>query len=660
VTSRPSLRDALVGTFLEGRSGRTYLLTAFMNEGGQGWIYRAAQAGTQTSGGAPPSLKRTTARLRVTQLAEEGPACVVKILRPEGSSHDALERFEREIRVLQLLGSEGATNPHIVRYDDHGVVTTRLGGSPRDLPFLVVELVEGTTLADALQASQSRGLELDRVVRLMGQVAGALEEVHKHRIVHRDLKPSNILITRRAEKEIAKVTDFGLVKAPGISTRNTATVAGASVGYAPPEQYEMGNARVSPQTDVFSFAAILFETVSGESAFPSAPGDGPLRVVARMMSGDRPSLASLGPRLRSELRTAPDAVAVLDSALARSLAANPDERHPSVSALWSAVEPALRRLSTREATTSSGTATSSMSTQTAIWRFTRHAAPMTRDRLKNVLFLPHEGLAFGMSLRGLHRYRDGAWERLATPSELEPERVRGLALTGLGELVVYGERGLAAVLDGSGRLRALPGDHGDCNWLGASWADGELLLAGENRATGCGAIADIGATRANVRPVPGTTRLFGAARVDGGVLVACGSYGDLVQIAAGAPREVPWGRTGHLYAIARGPGGVAFAVGSGGHALAIARIGADGEGLERRASLEAVQTTRDLWCVRVDPLGAAWAAGSEARVLERRGGVWTRIAVDVSTSHVVGLEPLGDRVLLGFEDGSIVEGQLRV
>jgi hypothetical protein len=303
-----------------------------------------------------------------------------------------------------------------------------------------------------------------------------------------------------------------------------------------------------------------------------------------------------------------------------------------------------------------------MTGQAATWKFTRRCAPMTRDRLKNVLFLPREDLAFGMSLRGLHRYRDGSWERLATPSELEPERVRGLALTGLGELVVYGERGLAAVLDGSGRLRALPGDHSDCNWLGASWADGELLLAGEHHATGCGAIGDVGATRANVRPVPGTTRLFGAARVDGGVLVACGSYGDLVQVAAGAQRDIPWGRTGHLYAIARGSGGAAFAVGSGGHELAIAsaRSGPDAEGVERRASLEAVQTTRDLWCVRVDPLGAAWAAGSAARVLERRGGVWTRIAVDVSTSHVVGLEPLGDRVLLGFEDGSIVEGQLRI
>src|SRR6185503_19295728 len=122
-------------------------------------------------------------------------------------------------------------------------------------------------------------------------------------VVHRDLKPSNILLANEAGVEIAKVTDFGLVKLVDVNLHKTAALAGASLGYAPPEQYEQGNQRVSPRTDVFSLAAVVFEMLTARPAFPFNDGENPLLIVTRILNGPRPSLvkarASLAPALGS-------------------------------------------------------------------------------------------------------------------------------------------------------------------------------------------------------------------------------------------------------------------------------------------------------------------------------------------------------------------------
>src|SRR5262249_30391712 len=175
---------------------------------------------------------------------------------------------------------------------------------------------------------------VSRVRRWMAQVVGVIHTVHEHRIVHRDLKPSNILLAQLQGQEVAKVTDFGLVKLPELSAHRTATVAGASLGYAPPEQYEMGNNRVRVQTDVFSVAAILYEALSGTEAFPFKSGDNPLRIVARMLSADRPSLARTNATVPRELRDRPDLTAALDREIGRAVSADPGVRHESIRELW--------------------------------------------------------------------------------------------------------------------------------------------------------------------------------------------------------------------------------------------------------------------------------------------------------------------------------------
>ena len=229
-----------------------------------------------------------------------------------------------------MLVSVAAQIPNFVRFYDFGFLPTMSDEGELQLPFIVLEYVEGQTLGKVIAAHGGFGLPVARVRRVMRQVARALHTVHARRIVHRDLKPSNILLTQLQGQEVAKVTDFGLVKLPELSAHRTATVAGASLGYAPPEQYEMGNNRVSAQTDVFAFAAILFEALSGTEAFPCKAGDNPLRIVARMLNQERPSLARVNATVPRELRDRADLVAELDREIGRAVNADPTVRHPSI------------------------------------------------------------------------------------------------------------------------------------------------------------------------------------------------------------------------------------------------------------------------------------------------------------------------------------------
>ena len=306
-----------------GTGGIQYHLRELLGEGGQGWVYKANYDDP------------------------DGFWMVVKLLKPEGIDADALKRFEREAEVLRMLGSAPNPNPNIVRFYDYGVQTLDVRGGEIALPFIALEYVDGPTLARVIEAHGGFGLPVIRVRRVMKQVARALHMVHERRIVHRDLKPSNILLTQIQDQEVAKVTDFGLVKLPELSSHKTFSIAGASLGYAPPEQYEMGNTRVTVQTDVFSFAAILFEMLSGNEAYPYAVGDNPLRIVARMLRGDLPALGRVSATVPRELRDRPDLTAALDQEIARAVAADPTHRHATIRELWEKVEPLLREAASR-------------------------------------------------------------------------------------------------------------------------------------------------------------------------------------------------------------------------------------------------------------------------------------------------------------------------
>lgn len=315
------LRDRLSGRVLEGSAGVQYHLRELIGEGGQGWVFRANWD------------------------EPDGFVVIVKVLRPDAVSGDALSRFQREAEVLRLLSQQARPNPYIVRFFDHAIahMSSPVGGEPLVLPFTVLEYVNGPSLEKVLEETPQRGLPLERARRILKQVTQALEAVHAQKVVHRDLKPSNILLAKESGTEVAKVTDFGLVKLVDPNLRSTVTLAGASIGYAPPEQYEKGNARVSARTDVFSLAAIAFELLSGRMAFPFRDGDNPLIVISRILGAERPSLRHIGgAKLSTELEGRAGILEKIDTELMRALDANPEKRHASVTELWSTIEPLFR------------------------------------------------------------------------------------------------------------------------------------------------------------------------------------------------------------------------------------------------------------------------------------------------------------------------------
>jgi serine/threonine protein kinase len=314
-----ALRDALAGQVLRGTGGVVYHLRERIGEGGQGWVFRAHWD------------------------EPDGLMVIVKVLRPDAVTPETLARFQREAEVLRMLGQKERPNPHIVRFFDHAVAEVRLAGAqePLSLPFTVLEYVHGPTLEQVLAQSKG-GLPADRARRILRQVVLALEHVHAQKVVHRDLKPSNILLAADAGSEVAKVTDFGLVKLVDVNLQKTTALAGASLGYAPPEQYEQGNQRVSPRTDVFSLTAILFEMLTGRPAFPYRHGENPLLIVTRILNGPRPQLAASLEGVASEIASRPDVVERLDAHLLRGTSPDPADRHESVTELWNALEPIFR------------------------------------------------------------------------------------------------------------------------------------------------------------------------------------------------------------------------------------------------------------------------------------------------------------------------------
>ena len=176
---------------------------------------------------------------------------------PEDFSADEqrLARFQREAQLLASLN-----HPNIGAI--YGIEENAL----------VLELVEGPTLADRIAAGAIR---LDEAIAIAKQIAEALEAAHDAGIIHRDLKPANVKVR---EDGTVKVLDFGLAKAlegedegstsesPTMSA--AATRAGVILGtaaYMSPEQAK--GKQVDKRADVWAFGAVLYETLTGKRAF---------------------------------------------------------------------------------------------------------------------------------------------------------------------------------------------------------------------------------------------------------------------------------------------------------------------------------------------------------------------------------------------------------
>jgi serine/threonine-protein kinase len=197
---------------------------------------------------------------------------------------EARARFAREAQVAARL-----RGPNVVEVLDCGV--------DGDLPYLVMELLQGEHLGDRLR--REHRLPLPAVASIAAQVARALTRAHAAAIVHRDLKPANLFLARVDGEEVVKVLDFGIAKAlsgPAIEATNGDVLLG-SPQYMAPEQARASRG-IDHRADLWSLAAILFRALTGLPAFE---GTSAVDVIVQICTGPTPVPSRVAPELPPEL-----------------------------------------------------------------------------------------------------------------------------------------------------------------------------------------------------------------------------------------------------------------------------------------------------------------------------------------------------------------------
>ncbi|MCA9080948.1 MAG: serine/threonine protein kinase [Planctomycetaceae bacterium] len=260
------------------RSLGPYELEEELGRGGMGVVYRARHV----------SLKATFA---------------VKLIRSSEWASDAeVHRFYREARA-----AAGLQHPNIVRVHDVG--------EQDGIHYLAMQHMLGGSLADQLR---SHAFAPDEAVRMLHQIALAVDYLHHEGIIHRDLKPANILLDREG---IPYVTDFGLAKA--FDQDETGTASGMIVGtpaYMAPEQAWGDGQPPAAACDIYSLGAIFYELLTGRPPYAEAS---PLDQLLRLRDSEPIPPRRLKRSIPREL----------EQICLRCLERSPTDRYPSAAAL---------------------------------------------------------------------------------------------------------------------------------------------------------------------------------------------------------------------------------------------------------------------------------------------------------------------------------------
>ena len=264
-------------TFAPGSTFAGYRIEAVAGRGGMGIVYRA----TQVALGRPVALKLIAANY--------------------AGERSFRERFKREWETAASID-----HPNVIPLYEAGAAEEHL--------FIAMRFVEGVDLAELI--AREPEIAPERAVRIIAQVASALDAAHARGLVHRDVKPGNVLI---GADDHVYLTDFGLTKNPTTDSGLTGTgMFVGSVDYAAPEQIR-GEA-TDARTDVYALGCVLFQILTRAVPF-DRPSD-----VAKMyahVSDPPPSLTALRP----------DAPAAFDALIARAMAKEPTDRYASAGEL---------------------------------------------------------------------------------------------------------------------------------------------------------------------------------------------------------------------------------------------------------------------------------------------------------------------------------------
>ena len=221
-------------------------------------------------------------------------------LRSQKDQEEYLARFQREAEVSGLLNHPGIVTVYDVGEEDG------IG------PFMAMEFLGGQSLEALIKGGAS--IPLDRKLRIAAGIAEALDHAHRLGVIHRDVKPGNVMLT---EDGRPKLMDFGIAKREDAGLTQTGTFLGTP-SYAAPEQIKEG--MVTPRSDQFSLAVMVFELLSGKLPFPGTSINTILyRIVNEPPSDPRPPVEGILPEAWHEI-------------FLRSLAKEAEHRYPTCGA----------------------------------------------------------------------------------------------------------------------------------------------------------------------------------------------------------------------------------------------------------------------------------------------------------------------------------------
>ncbi len=224
---------SMIGRTLDGQ----YRLEGILGEGAMGVVFRGKNLAVEK-------------------------AVAIKMMRKETFAEpDAVERFKREAKVWSQLN-----HPSIAQVFDFGLQD--------EMPYLVMELVDGDDLSDVLD--REGPLAPLRAISVMRQLASALEEAHRLGVVHRDIKPQNMMLLRYKPggRLVLKVLDFGMAKQVGNKSMSL-TAPGILVGtpkYVAPEQVTE-KPKIDGRTDLYAAGVLFYELLTGQPPFVGTPHD---------------------------------------------------------------------------------------------------------------------------------------------------------------------------------------------------------------------------------------------------------------------------------------------------------------------------------------------------------------------------------------------------
>ena len=323
-----------------GRTLGQYQIMDEIGRGGMGTVYKAWQ----------PALQRYVA---------------IKVLASHMRDPEVIQRFQREASIAANLSHPNIVTIYDIAQQD-GVL------------FIAMEYVDGRPLSDVI--TEAGALPIERLVRILRQVAEALDYAHRLHFVHRDIKPANILVTG---EDRAIVTDFGIAKAlEGSGATAQLTAAGTILGtpaYMSPEQIQ--GQPVDYRTDLYSLGVVCFEMLGGRPPFG---GTTTAAILYAQVHTVPPSIRNLNPSVSKRVETA----------MERMLAKQPQDRFSTAGAFVAALggdvvtKPVTPQFAdeTNTAVTMAGRSTASTPTAST-WAEPQstYAAPRKRSKLPLVL-----------------------------------------------------------------------------------------------------------------------------------------------------------------------------------------------------------------------------------------------------------------------------------